>query len=172
MDIWWISILVKRNVRNLGKIQRMWVEMYWPTLSRQYLSMWKTSGQQTAKASLTFALHIDRVTFMWLTGLCWIADSLAAVRPKRLKIQLTDFFPLSLRREKVRDVLCFETMSKNDRIITLTYLSRTKYKSKAPWHDLSSSTSSSAPADGSVNNKSPKKSAQKHIFTTERAIVS
>lgn len=42
--------------------------------------------------------------YMWLTGLCWI-DSLAAVRPKRLKIQLTDFFPLSLRREKVRDLI-------------------------------------------------------------------
>lgn len=114
--------------------------------------------------------------YLWLTGLCWIADSLAAVRPKRFKIKLADFFPLGLReREKGEReglVLCFKTMSKNDWIITLTYLSRTKYKSKAPWHDLSSSTSSSAPADGSVNNKSPKKSTQKHIFTTERAIVS
>ncbi len=53
-----------------------------------------------------------------------------------------------------------------------TYLSRTKYKSKAPWHDLSSSTSSCALADGSASNKSPKKSTPRHIFTSERDIVS
>ncbi len=81
-----------RNVRNMGKRQRIWVEMYWPTLSRQYLSVWKISGRQTAKASLIFALHTDAFICDWRVYVAYQKDyQLLEQRDIRFNNLQTDF---------------------------------------------------------------------------------
>ncbi len=73
-----------RNVINLG--EKLWVEMYWPTLSRQ------CGKHQTAKASLIFALHTDAFICDWRVYVAYQKDyQLLEQRDIRFNNLQTDF---------------------------------------------------------------------------------
>lgn len=58
--------------------------------------------------------------------------------------------------------------------VVSTYLSRTKYRSKAPWQELSSSSScssGSALADGEESKNNPNKTRTRRMFNKNLAIV-